>query len=145
MEVRVRDTEIVFRPNFPEELREIVEPLIEKHKWMMLGNLRRLDVAFGLTEEDADASMTVMLRYHEGVLSINSGFLKYDDAARDHTIAHELAHVITQGLLDEMWDILEHFIPDEMTGYVRKKVVRQHERLTDLIAEVSFDLYEEEE
>jgi hypothetical protein len=137
MEVFVRDTEVVFAAGFPAEIRKIVEPLIERHKWLMLGQLHRLDVVFGLTEEDATASMSVMLRYHEGVLSINSGFLKYDEAQRDRCIAHELTHVLTQGVLDEMWDVVEHFLPDEVVPYVQKKIVRQHEKLTDMIAEVS--------
>lgn len=133
----MREVEVVFAPGFPKEVQRVVEPLIEKHSWLLGDHLHRLDVVFGLTEDDADASMNILLRYHEGVLSINSGFLKYDDAGKSRCIAHELSHVITQGLLDEMWDIVEHLIPPEFAPYVRKKVIREHERLTDLIAEVS--------
>jgi hypothetical protein len=133
----MRETEVVFALGFPKELRGVVEPLIEEHLWLVADRLHRIDVVFGLTEDDADASMNIMLRYHEGVLSINSGFLKYDDRQQSRCIAHELAHVVTQGLLDEMWDIVEHLLPVEFAPYVRKKVIREHERLTDLIAEVS--------
>jgi molybdopterin-biosynthesis enzyme MoeA-like protein len=133
----MRMTEVVFAPGFPKEIKEVVEPLIERHSWLMGDRLHRLDVVFGLTEDEADASMNILLRYHEGVLSVNSGFLRYDEPQRDRCMAHELAHVVSQGVLDEMWDIVEHLIAPDLGPYVRKKVIREHERLTDLIAEVS--------
>lgn len=105
---------LLFKPGMPDEIREVLVPLLDKCSWVIPQWLDELKVAYspGPTpdvEPGVLAAMEIQPEYRDAVLWIFGIWMQEPKDARERTIVHELTHLLAapmQQMTDKLIETL---------------------------------------
>lgn len=120
---------IRYRGDWPEEFIEWVDWELRRLAPLVAGVVDRWDVYFE-REGGGEAGVRVNTQYRTCVMTLNQRFFVQDDEARLETLAHEVAHVVTDSLRQEVYDVLEHLVSDSDTPYAEARLDHAEEKAT---------------
>lgn len=82
----------------PKDLRDAATPLLDAHRRMLPGWVKRFTLKYDEDLADAYATATSEQNYGRATLTFGSGWLNLDAAEREWVVVHELAHVLVSPL-----------------------------------------------
>jgi hypothetical protein len=105
--------EVIWR-EMPEEVRAVVEPLLEKHLHRVPSWCNTLAVTSGSSSEArVVATVEADYEYRQARISFTPLFLSENKKNRESTIVHELAHLPLAPIRDWVLDTIKALLTDE--------------------------------
>lgn len=102
---------IIYSDKLPAEVRQIVEPLLERHASILPEWCHRLTVYFDETgNQSYSASTGTDWPYRKAAIHLHAGFLSDTAEVRERDIVHELFHVVTAPATDFAWRELKRVL-----------------------------------
>jgi hypothetical protein len=96
---------IEYDPGIPAEYRAAIEPLIERHRWVLPGWVQMLYVEF--YHDDASLSTLTRVEYRKVSLRIHPPFLSQCEASRSDDVLHEFLHAPLEAMRDVVFSLLD--------------------------------------
>ena len=126
---------IKFDAKCPEEVENSIRSYLEEFYPVVQRWIDKFTVEFEVeNEEGFEAAIIVRREYKNARLFVTSEYLLLDEKERMHTIAHELAHILTSPLRVETRRIAEVWVPMETIEYVRGVFDNVEEQVVDDLA-----------
>ena len=79
---------------FPPEVRELLEPLLDFWAFLIPAWCRHLGIVYTNSEDDSACSMQAKPEYRQATLHIHGGWLSERPLDREWGLTHELCHLV---------------------------------------------------
>lgn len=126
-------TQIIFDKSFPETLKPVVEPILERYKLLLPHWMTELFVRYDSENVADTANAFTSKEYRWGYLTICSAFVEADDL--DGLLIHEIIHLHNLPFVNYVKEITETFVEDDnYKDLIMNEINRKMEAMTDDIA-----------
>jgi hypothetical protein len=130
--------EVTWNPLVPKEMREAIEPVIERYLWLVPEWCYQLHIEYWDTETDKDgkstsgfASITVNDEYRRAALEVYSSWFDGDERDRRYYIIHEFVHLYS-GLAGNFFRrLIDNIYPENDRGPLFKTAKIEYSRLSE--------------
>lgn len=118
---KVRTLKIAWDRNMPKEIRNALQPIVEKWAYLLPTWCHFMKVLYNI-EAEFISQMTAEPLYRRAFMMVGSGWLVLGHEGRIHSIVHELLHVPWEPVTETLEGILDEYIKCEAT---RKIIERE--------------------
>jgi len=124
----------------PNALKLVIQVYLDDYLPFVGRIVDRFDVHF-VTEEVADFELAVNVRreYRSATIFVAPKFLQLDEAAQRLAICHELCHIFTDPIYIAALDVVENFVPEEISPYVEEQIRKANELAVDDMSRFMID------
>ena len=124
---------VTWHSSMPKEIRQTVEPLLKKYRFLIPGWCHDLSIGYGDCE-GAIAGIEVKPEYRMAKMTIYQAWVRSDADYRDGTIAHELIHIALTPMQHYVETLLECWKDDPIAELNLDQWRRHYEGATDDLA-----------
>jgi hypothetical protein len=119
---------------FPQSIQRQIDDAIEDVTHLLPGWVAHLHIRWDGDDNENNATVSTEYEYRRAVITICPAFLSLSRYEQNHTLIHEIGHIITDPFASLTDRIVETLVPEGSRPFALGEVARHKEMLAEDIA-----------